>query len=123
MYAYNAYLLAILGKKAEILHYRLYKCKRSHDHNLNSAMKKYVISNRFVTLLAYGVPLGCFLAIPFASISFSCVIYCIESNIKSLFYYHILPVIILWIYYSLMFIMIVAITKDYFVIKKIQNHN
>lgn len=117
MYAYNAYALAICGKKTETLHQKLYANKASNDPDFDSMMKKHVISNRLITLLAYGVPLGCFLVVPIASIAFSCVIYNMED---SMFFYHILPALILCLYLFLMLILIVAIAKDHFAIDKLQ---
>lgn len=117
MYAYNAYALALCGKKSEILHRKLYDKKMSSDSEFDDMMKKHVISSRLVTLLAYGVPLGCFLVVPIASVSFSCVIYSVSEN---LFFYHILPVLILWLYLFFMLILIVEIAKHHFVINRIQ---
>lgn len=119
MYAYNAYALAICGKKSEILHRKLYATKKSNDTEFESMMKKHVISNRWVTLFAYGVPLGCFIVVPIASISFSCVIY---TMTESLFFYHYLPVFILWLYLALILIIIVAIAQNHFVINKLQKN-
>lgn len=119
LYAYNAYSLALCGKKAEILHRKLYANRKSKDPEFDSVMKKYVISNRKITLLAYGVPLGYFLGVPIASISFSCVIYDMQ---ESLIFYHIVPVFILWVYLVFMIVLIIAIAKDFFAINRLQKN-
>ena len=120
MYAYNAYCLALLGRKSEILHKRLYLNKKSDDLEVNDMMKRYVISSRYVTLLAYGVPLGCYLAIPYASVYFSRFIFAIDKNSPGFYLYHIIPGCILILYTILMLVMICAIAKHHFIINRIQ---
>ena len=117
MYTYNAYALALCGKKAEYLHNKLYQGKHSNNKQFSELMRKYVITNRVITLLSYGVPLGFYIVIPAASICLSCKVFSVS---KQLFLYHILPVIFLWIYVVLMLVLIIGIGKDHFAVTKMQ---
>lgn len=120
MYTYNAYALALCGKKAEFLHNMLYQGKYSNDEHFSEVMRKYVITNRVITLLSYGVPLGFYIVIPFASIFLSCKVFSVSEK---LFLYHILPVILLLIYVILMLVLLIAIGKNHFAVSKLQKRN
>ena len=74
MYAYNAYALAVYGKRAHIIHCQIYDplLGNRDTTNLHSELIDilpiYVATNRKTTLIAYGVPLGFFLTMPLASV-------------------------------------------------------
>lgn len=119
MYAYNAYALAVCGKRAEILHKKVY-CDVEETDEATLILKKYVNSSRFITLISYGVPLGFYFVIPLASILYSL----IECKVKgNIFFYEILPFILLAVYYLIMIIIIVKIIRPYGAINKIQQGN
>ena len=69
MYIYNVYALSICGKRAEDLHHAIYDSDlyKGINESLLIVINQYIISNRKVTLLSYGVTLGFFLFVPAAS--------------------------------------------------------
>ena len=121
LYAYNAYALTLCGKRSEILHRQLYIHKKDPNPTFDLMMKKHVISNPYLTIIASIASIGCYMLIPIASISFSCAIYSIEAGARNLFYYHILPVLILWGYYICMIILIASTGSNHFGISKVHS--
>lgn len=115
MYAYNAYAMTLSGERAEKIHKRIYEKLNIKD--FKSDISKYVISNRWITMFAYGTFLGFYIVIPPASIALSIKFFTVES---SLFWYKVLPFILLAIYYIILTIIIVQIVKPFFAIQKPQ---
>ena len=116
MYAYNAYALAVCGRRAEKIHYLLHLDKKYEIYEED--IKKYVVADRKANLLAYGVPLGFFITVPLASHIIGCII--LRTPMNSFFGYWC-PYIFIGIYYILLFIIIIAIAKN-FSIKNIQKY-
>ena len=121
MYAYNAYALAVCGKRAHIIHCQIYDplLGNRDTTNLNSELIDilpiYVATNRKTTLFAYGVPLGFFLTMPLASVFVG------KSYFKGYpnLFLEISPYICLVLYYILMSIIIAGIFKSFFLTKTI----
>lgn len=73
MYTFNAYALAACGKRAELLHNELYKNKDYINTKFyNKIIKRYIITDRKVALISYGVPLGFYILTPPASCLIGC---------------------------------------------------
>lgn len=122
MYTYNAYALTVCGKRAEMLHSEAfaYIAKWQSERGKNSisisVLSKYVVTDRKITLIAYGVPLGFYLVMPAASYYVGNKYYAgyPDTFLKTC------PIICLILYYALMGIILWAIAKDFF-LKQIQN--
>ena len=121
LYAYNAYALAVCGERAEIIHEAIYKSSNTElklTEDEKNIVVKYVVTNRLVTMLAYGVPLGFFLVSPLTC----CIIGWISeyfsktSNVILI----VLSAMCITIYFFLMAFIIYAISKKHFNIFKIQ---
>lgn len=109
MYLYNIYAMIICGARAGKLHKEIYLTDELGE--LNSTMSEYIISNKLVSILAYGVSLGFYLAVPIASIIVSKKFF---SVTEYTFYYNTLPIILLTIYYAIVLVIIVQIIISYF---------
>ena len=119
MYAYNSYALAICGKRAEELHGRMYTIA-TQDRDFHNLVYKYVLANRFLTMLAYGVPLGFYLTIPFVSILYAISEY---SKNEPILMSIVIPIGALGLYWIIMGILIIHIVYPHFSIDKIQRNN
>ena len=115
MYAYNAYAMTLSGERAEKIHKRIYE--KSNFKDFKSDISKYVISNRWITMFAYGTFLGFYIVIPPASIALSIKFFAVESPV---FWYKVLPFILLGIYYIILITIILQIVKHFFTIKDLQ---
>lgn len=115
MYAYNAYAMTLSGERAEKMHKKIYE--KSNWEDFKSDISKYVISNRWITMFAYGTFLGFYIVIPPASIILSIEFFKVESSV---FLYQVLPFILLAIYYIILTIIIFQIVKPFFAIKDLQ---
>jgi len=115
MYAYNAYAMTLSGERAEKMHKKIYE--KTNWEDFKSDISKYVISNRWITMFAYGTFLGFYIVIPPASIILSIEFFKIESSV---FLYQVLPFILLAIYYIILTIIIFQIVKPFFAIKDLQ---
>ena len=106
MYAFNAYAIAISGKRAQKLHDQLYK-----EVANNETIKEYNISNKGLIIISYGVTLAFYLFVPLFCIlliSSLC-----ENEVKAnTFLFSVLPVCFLICYYIIMVIEIIAIIKN-----------
>lgn len=119
MYTYNAYALTVCGKRAEVLHSKAFHCveeeQNEHEQEFVGVLSKYVVTDRKITFVAYGVPLGFYLVMPAAS--------CYVGNRYYTGYpdqfLKYCPIVCLILYYTLMGIIVWAIAKD-FSIKQIQ---
>ena len=112
MYAYNAYDMTLSGERAEKMHKKIYE--NSNWEDFKSDISKYVISNRWITMFAYGTFLGFFIVIPPASIILSIEFFKVESSV---FLYQVLPFILLAIYYIILAIIILQIAKPFLLLK------
>lgn len=115
MYAYNAYALTVCGKHAEMLHNKIYEFKSEgeiKDISNYPNIKKYIVTNRSVTIFPYGLQLAFYMGFPLASNAFSAVL-C--ENISNFFFYRILPFIFTGLYLSIVLIIIVNIAKNFFI--------
>lgn len=119
MYAYNSYALAICGKRAELLHSRMYRFSEQ-DVQFTNLVNKYVLADRFLTMLAYGVPLGFYLTIPTVSIVYSIMKYSADGGV---FMSIVVPLCALVLYLLIMFVLIIHIINPHFSIAKIQRKN
>ena len=118
MYAYNAYGLSIYGKKAELLHRKL--CAEDELYEtLGATMNQYVITNRVVASIAYGVPLLFYIFMPCLSICFSC---SIPGAIDALFWDHILAAIFYIAYVIIISLIIVPLVLNYRIIIKREDY-
>lgn len=106
MYAYNAYAIAISGKRAQKLHDLIYK-----NGSADIIVKEYILSNKGLVIISYGVTLAFYIFIPLFSISIINYLYKNEVNSNS-FLFTIIPVCFLICYYVIMAIEISAIIKN-----------
>lgn len=124
MYAFNAYVLAVCGERAEMLHLKIYSCftaggeMSGDEKSLYDNLCRYVIADRKVSLISYGVPLGFYLVIPWAS----CYLGWRHFTPYDDLLLKISPVLCLIVYYILMAAIIIAIAKKHFSVNKIQNN-
>lgn len=109
MYLYNIYAMIICGARARKIHKEIYSAGELGE--LKPIISEYIISNKLVSVLAYGVSLGFYLAVPLASIIISNKFFSVTENI---FYYNTLPFILLAIYYAIILVIIVQIIISYF---------
>lgn len=116
MYIYNAYALAISGERAEILQFLIYE-DIDDKNKFKSIVSKYICTNRKITLISYGVPLGFYILMPFAS----CLFATIKTESFKCLFFNILPWIFCGIYYALMGVLIAAISNKHFIVDKIQS--
>ena len=108
MYTYNVYAMIICGARAAIIHKEIYST--TELNSLKTTMSEYIISNKLVSALSYGVALCFYLAVPLASIIISNMFFAVaERN----FYYNILPIILLILYYVIVVVIIVQIIVSY----------
>lgn len=115
MYAYNAYALTVCGKHAEQLHNKIYEFKSVGENKAISNcpdIKKYIVTNRSVTIFPYGLQLAFYMGFPVASNVFS-IILCKDTS--NFFFYRILPFIFTGIYLAIIFLIIIKIAKDFFI--------
>lgn len=122
LYAFNAYALAVSGKRAEIVRIHIFPNKSSftlmHKYNDEALIKvlfTYVGNKRTISLISYGVALGCFLLAPLTSIILGCTLFIPYSTILG-----ILSITGLITYYLMMSVIIVGISKNYFQTDTIQ---
>lgn len=124
LFAFNAYALAVCGKRAEELHKKIVswdKLKASdelstystkeEDPHFFATLEKYVISNRVVTLISYGVPLMFFFIVPFFSIIIGLQLF--EDQMSEPFF-RILAIVGFSIYVLLMIFIIICIGRNFF---------
>lgn len=115
MYAYNAYALAACGERAEILHSNIYKCTHNFELEKNKRLSEilplYIICDRKITLIAYGIPLGFYLTVPVASYLVGMLFFPVYSNL----FFEVCPIICLIFYYAIMILIIYSIAKRFFV--------
>lgn len=114
MYAYNAYAMTLSGERAEEIHRKIYENLNWED--VKSDISKYVITNRWITMLAYGTFLGFYIFVPLASVILSIKFFEVEYA----FWYKILPIALLAIYYIILSIIIVKIIKPFFSVENTQ---
>ncbi len=117
MYTYNAYGLAVCGKRAEIMHRKIYEMGFEADINdggFSDELIKYVSTDRRVTLIGYGVQLTFYFLFPFSSIVVSNY-FCIVTGHK--FFFSILPYIFYIVYFAMMSLIVVMIAKNFFLNK------
>lgn len=121
LYAFNAYSLAVCGKRAEIIRNHIFDSAESESDptDESAAVKKilvtYVGNNRWVSLISYGVALGCFIVAPIVSFVLGCTIFRPYNGFVKL-----LSVVGLILYMGLMTVMVVAIGINYHQSRKIQ---
>ena len=117
MYTYNAYSLAVCGKRAERLHNELYKNAKYKDKKFfRDVIKKYIITNRKITLISYGVPLGFYMGAPMASCYIGYNLY--NTNERFGWGFLICSIICIIVYLVLIWLVILEIKKDFSVYKK-----
>ncbi len=112
MYIFNVYALSICGKRAEDIHKLIYDNKKIEtcikgDIDL---IKKYVISDRKITFLTYGVCLGFYIVCPLASITIAlfcsklCMIWMIVlASVFYIIYIIIITIVIVNLVYPFFF--------------------
>ena len=118
MYAYNAYALAMCGKRAEILHQAIYKDTNLDifDDDLKTQLSNYVITDRKVTMISYGLALGFYYTIPILSVFVGMHFTYMYEHIL----YKILPYVFYGIYFILESIVVANIINPHWSIPKIQ---
>lgn len=129
MYAFNAYALSKCGVREELIHSTIFgsnnnACQDAEESIFVSKdtyflIAKNVATNRVVTLISYGVPLGFYLALPCASIYLGFLMGDPKIILPN-FVFNILPIIGLIIYYVLMMVIIFNLVRPHFGINKIQ---
>lgn len=113
LYALNAYSLAVCGKRAEIIRGQIFcdTINQSSDNvpeDVKEILVTYVGNKRFISLISYGVALGCFIVAPIVSLILGFTLFSpYNSWIK------IVSICGLGLYIILMTIVIVAIAKNY----------
>lgn len=100
--------MIICGARAGKIHKEI--CSTYELGELKSVISEYIISNKLVSVLAYGVSLGFYLAVPMASIIVSKKFFPVTENV---FYYNALPYIFLAIYYAIILVIIIQIIISY----------
>jgi hypothetical protein len=117
MYAYNAYALSICGKRAELLHRKMFE-EYFNDENqekMDDILMKYVIGSRWLSMISNGVCLGFYLTIPLG-----CFILSKKFQPYDGWLFQTAPIICMIIFYIIIITIIVMLTRDFFAIDKIQ---
>ena len=116
MFAYNAYALAVCGRRAEKIHFLLHL---NEEYPIfENDIKKWVVADRKINLLSYGVPLGFFIVVPLASH----IVWCrILKTACCSFWEYWFPYICIGIYYIILILIIISIIKS-FRVRDIQNN-
>ncbi len=128
MYAFNAYALANCGIREEKIHSILFNAIDDEiddaiavDNDTYLIIAKNVATDRWVTLISYGVPLGFYLVLPPASVYIGYVMNTVKTNLPT-FIIEMLPIVGLVVYYILMSVIIYKISKSHFGINEIQKN-
>ena len=124
MYAFNAYALAVGGARAEAIHEKIYEIKygaikdsdkSENQDNVDKVVRRYVLNDRHLSLLTYGVALGCFFIVPFFSILIGWTLF--DSHAV---WIHWVALVCLAVYLIIMFFILAGIIKTHFLTTKIQ---
>lgn len=129
MYVFNAYALAQCGVRESMIHTALFDRRDQSnekdlvdiDENDFNLLKKYVVADRWVSIISYGVPLGFYFVLPALSI---CVGYQINHSSTELpiFIINVFSISSLIVYYILMLIIIYKISQSFFNINKTKSN-